>query len=446
MTIIDGTRGSCILDLVLQESISYYAAWHTLLLIGQKLDTTYWSSRAARVAASQIPLVTALGTKNNTVSLVTGISYDRVWLITSIIFHEGLTRRAKLNYIHRMTARMCFVLLCIHGASEASSPFFRLSLNESWLRLGVIAMIAFTTLFIVSLRAIRTKAYEHIPGGVILPHLGPTIKGTIDADQSVTDSLPSSASFWIWPSFIIWGFDRFIRMSGSGTMDATTELLSDDFVRETQFLGSSAPLWKESVFLINVHEGFTKKLKDVAAGNDPVKVFVDSPYSPSPDLGCYDTSVLVAEFMIGFSLPAHVQWIEEALFKAVQLVPPSLTVSIRIFVTGAAKAQINLSSEDILALSTSLEKNNAPAHSVAEADPSPSLLGGVELNNGRPNLDALLKEEISITSGRMSVSVCGSQGIARAVRHALRFPVSGPSTMFCGGPGVTLHVESFGYA
>jgi ferric-chelate reductase len=48
------------------------------------------------------------------------------------------------------------------------------------------------------------------------------------------------------------------------------------------------------VFLINVHEGFTKKLKDVAAGNDPVKVFVDSPYSPSPDLGCYDTSVLVA--------------------------------------------------------------------------------------------------------------------------------------------------------
>jgi ferric-chelate reductase len=48
------------------------------------------------------------------------------------------------------------------------------------------------------------------------------------------------------------------------------------------------------VFLINVHEGFTKKLKDVAAGNDSVKVFVDSPYSPSPDLGCYDTSVLVA--------------------------------------------------------------------------------------------------------------------------------------------------------
>jgi hypothetical protein len=81
-----------------------------------------------------------------------------------------------------------------------------------------------------------------------------------------------------------------------------------------------------------------------------------------------------------------------------------LIVSICIFVTGAAKAQINLSSEDILALSTSLEKNNAPAHSVAEADPSPSLLGGVELNNGRPNLDALLKEEISITLGRMSVS------------------------------------------
>jgi hypothetical protein len=94
-------------------------------------------------------------------------------------------------------------------------------------------------------RFFLTNIPQHIPGGVILPHLGPTSKGNIDADKSVTDSLPSSASFWIWPSFVIWGFDRFIRMvrlvvfnhsyfafkPGSGTMDATTELLSDDLVR-----------------------------------------------------------------------------------------------------------------------------------------------------------------------------------------------------------------------
>jgi hypothetical protein len=37
-------------------------------LEGQKVDMLYWSGRAATVAASQIPLVTALGTKNNIVS------------------------------------------------------------------------------------------------------------------------------------------------------------------------------------------------------------------------------------------------------------------------------------------------------------------------------------------------------------------------------------------
>jgi predicted ferric reductase len=59
-------------------------------------------------------------------------------------------------------------------------------------------------------------------------------------------------------------------------------------------LGSSAPFWKELVFLVNVQGGFTKKLKEVAAKKETVKVFVDGPYGPSPDLGSYDTSVLVA--------------------------------------------------------------------------------------------------------------------------------------------------------
>jgi ferric-chelate reductase len=175
-----------------------------------------------------------------------------------------------------------------------------------------------------------------------------------------------SGVYWIWPSFIFWALDRFIRIvrlvvfnhsyfgfkSGSGTMDATTELLSDNIVRlrlcrpphfhwspgqtaylimpsvstlpfeahpftiasfdssllstavpedqsrsennEVQVLGSDAPFWKELVFLVNVHEGFTKKLKEVAARKGQVKVFVDGPYGPSPHLGCYDTSVLVA--------------------------------------------------------------------------------------------------------------------------------------------------------
>jgi ferric-chelate reductase len=159
----------------------------------------------------------------------------------------------------------------------------------------------------------------------------------------------------------------------------------------------------------------------------------------------------------------YVQWIEDTLIKAVQLAPPSLKISIRIFITDPLS--IAGSELSISALSSPVEKKGAPEHNVTKRDSLSSLLSlrGVKMEAGRPNLDALLKEEISSASGRISVSgkyrsrpqeiqvtnksiVCGSQGISRAVRHALRFPVSGPSTILSGGPSVTLYDESFGYA
>ncbi|KAG1894697.1 ferric reductase NAD binding domain-containing protein [Suillus fuscotomentosus] len=500
-----------------------YAFVNTTSVEGQKLDIIYWSNRIAMLASSQFPIVTALGTKNNLVSLVTGISYDR------------------LNYIHRMMARTCFMLLWVHAAGEiVCFPSFQETLSEPWLRAGITAMVAFSILIIVSLRPVRSDIYEvffyvHFLGVLIF-----LVGGYYHTKGAY-------GSYWIWPSFVFWALDRFIRVvrlvvfnhsyfgfkSGSGTMDATTEMLSADVVRlrlrrpahfhwspgqtaylimpsvstlpfeahpftiasfdssllstpqtedqsgndETQVLGSSAPFWKELVFLINVHGGFTKKLKEVADTKGIVKVFVDGPYGPSPDLGSYDTCVFVAGGSgISYTLPVflsviesvrkgkssckrvvfiwsirgagYVQWIEEALIKAIQLAPPSLTISIRIFDTGSlSKAQ---SMEENYSPSTPTEKNGIPEQVVTRKTSLTSSmllsLRGVKMESGRSDLDGLLKEEVSIASGSMSVSVCGSQNISRAVRHALRFPVSGPSSILSGGPSVTLYVESFGYA
>ncbi|KAG2095871.1 ferric reductase NAD binding domain-containing protein [Suillus discolor] len=520
-----------------------YAFVNTTSVEGQKLDIIYWSNRIAMLASSQFPIITALGTKNNLVSLVTGISYDR------------------LNYVHRMMARTCFMLLWVHAAGEiVCSPSyvpsiyacaflmeftesFQETLSEPWLRAGITAMVAFSILILVSLRPVRNDIYEvffyvHFLGVLIF-----LVGGYYHTKGAY-------GSYWIWPSFVFWALDRFIRVvrlvvfnhsyfgfkSGSGTMDATTEMLSADVVRlrlrrpphfhwspgqtaylimpsvstlpfeahpftiasfdssllstpktedqsgsgendETQVLGSSAPFWKELVFLVNVHGGFTKKLKEVAATKGIVKVFVDGPYGPSPDLGSYDTCVFVAGGSgISYTLPVflsviesvrkgkssckrvvfiwsirgagYVEWIEEALIKAVQLAPPSLTVSIRIFDTGSlSKAQ---SMEENYSPSTPTEKNGIPEQVVTRKTSLTSSmllsLRGVKMESGRSDLDGLLKEEVSMASGSMSVSVCGSQNISRAVRHALRFPVSGPSSILSGGPSVTLYVESFGYA
>ncbi len=52
--------------------------------------------------------------------------------------------------------------------------------------------------------------------------------------------------------------------------------------------------WKELVFLVNVREGFTHRLATIGADKGTVKVFVDGPYGPSPDLSSFNTSVFVA--------------------------------------------------------------------------------------------------------------------------------------------------------
>ena len=172
--------------------------------------------------------------------------------------------------------------------------------------------------------------------------------------------LVDSYHHYIWPCFLIWGLDRFIRVvrliafnhsyfgftSGSGTMDATVELLSPNFVRlrlrrpahfhwkpgQSAFLtmpgvsnlpfeshpftivsvdkahdpnieqhekdlSVTKPYWKELVFFIGVQEGFTKKLGELAVNGGTVKTFIDGPYGHSPDLSIYDTSVLIAGMM-----------------------------------------------------------------------------------------------------------------------------------------------------
>ncbi|OJA12836.1 hypothetical protein AZE42_04242 [Rhizopogon vesiculosus] len=143
-------------------------------------------------------------------------------------------------------------------------------------------------------------------------------------------------------------------------------------------------------------------------------------------------------FILSIGKVAHVQWIKERLVKAVQPAPSSLKVSIRIFITcSAASSQSHLSNKDNSALSRPVDTRGISGLSdMALGDLSPSSLGGVKMTHGRSDLNALLKEE----------AIFGSHGIARTVRHPLRFPECGLSNLLSGGPTMTLYVAPFGYA
>ena len=73
---------------------------------------------------------------------------------------------------------------------------------------------------------------------------------------------------------------------------------------EMESLGETEPYLKELVFFINVHGGFTKKLRSVAEKGEKVEVAVEGPYGKPPDLTDYDTSVLIAGGSgVSFTLP-----------------------------------------------------------------------------------------------------------------------------------------------
>ncbi|KAL1942478.1 hypothetical protein VTO73DRAFT_6080 [Trametes versicolor] len=350
-------------------------------------------------------------------------------------------------------------------------------------------------------------------------------------------------STYVWPSFLIWGIDRFCRFPRlvyynnylfsaasrpTTGIDASVELLSAQFVRlrfprpsqlkwtpgQAAFLilpsvstipfeahpftiasvdsryrlrGKSisrtdsmatlseakdmrdAPESEELQFMINVREGFTKRLAQVAEMGQRVKVFVDGPYGFSPDLSGDDTVVLVAGgsgislvlsmfldlvsdvqngisrcrrvvFIWSIRDPAQLDWIADPMGKALELAPEQLDVSVRIFMTGRGRLLDPTPLMDGDGGSTSAYEMMPPAMEIRRPLLS---FAAVQVAQCRPELNKLLKDEVSATAGRISVTVCGGQAIAKSCRDALRIPFS--QTLY-GGPSVVLHVESFGYA
>jgi ferric-chelate reductase len=151
-------------------------------------------------------------------------------------------------------------------------------------------------------------------------------------------------SDYIWPAFVVWGFDRFLRVARllvnntiwKGTAakhsHGTVELVSDDTIRLTltrpvswtagqhayvllpsvsalpteahpftistisgALDGSEGPKEKEITFLVRARSGFTKRMKAKALnGQFSVPAYMDGPYGCPPDLSNFSTCVLVA--------------------------------------------------------------------------------------------------------------------------------------------------------
>ncbi|KAK1230613.1 ferric-chelate reductase [Marasmius sp. AFHP31] len=368
---------------------------NTTNVAGDKLDKRYWNNRAGALVASQFPFVTALGTKNNVISLITGVSFE------------------KLNYLHRMVARVIFVLLCVHAGSRTEIGFAKF-MDRPWMHLGITSGFAFLLLCVVSLRPIRANSYELF----FYTHFVLVLLLLVGAYYHTR---AFKFHVFVWPSFVIWGLDRLVRGlrllvynhsyfgfgRGAKRLDASVELLSPKLVRlslkrpphfhwspgqmaflilpdvsalpfeahpftiasfdsglskvematksqttpenlTTNSTFATQSLWKELVFLVSVQEGLTKRLAEQAAEGNTVKAYVDGPQAHGGAGVSFTLPLLLnvieevrqgrshcqrAAFLWCIRASDDIQWISEALCNALLLVPQSLEVTIDIFIT-----------------------------------------------------------------------------------------------------------------
>ncbi|KAF8881834.1 ferric reductase NAD binding domain-containing protein [Gymnopilus junonius] len=457
---------------------------NTTTLEGQLVDPHYYADRAGTIAASQLPLMVALGMKNNLISALTGIGFD------------------KLNFLHRMSARTIVILAWIHGGG-------RVTLGS----IGAFGWINAHSLVLLTIRPIRERSYElfliiHFvlafifilttyfhTAGMIMTYFGP------------------------WPSMIVWGLDRFLSMAkvvvfnfayfnpwskSSKALDANVEVLSHHFIKVTirrpkyfywrpgqsaylsfpavsSFPFESHPFTMSTIydgssadgnkltFFLRVRKGFTARLMKAASQDQTYKVFVNGPYSSPPILVGYQSVMLFAGGSgVTFTLPLflslikrakqneatcskltfvwvirdadQIKWLEGVLSSAIEDLPATISVSIKLYVTSVLDDPETFEEDD--SSKDSIEEEKMP--STGSSQDNSKLLESslTSLDQGRPDVNALIQDEIMADTGPISINVCGTKSLAEAVRQAVRVPR--PMDVLRGGPTISLHIEPFG--
>ena len=101
------------------------------------MEPLYYADRAGRIAASQFPILTALGMRNNFISCSSRKFRIKLYVLDFLFLraHGHQLRKGdsfdyqkitfctvylQLNYLHRLLARVLCILLWVHGAGHVS--------------------------------------------------------------------------------------------------------------------------------------------------------------------------------------------------------------------------------------------------------------------------------------------------------------------------------------
>lgn len=223
--------------------------------------------------------------------------------------------------------------------------------------MGLVAGLLYTIIVLISVAPFRNRFFElfylsHVV--LVLCVTSPSHKHTklthLTSPSafillSYLHSAASNFGYYVWPCFVVWGFDRVCRyiryllltdlaLPSSPSNQATLELVTPDAVRVSVPRRKLALPWtagqhmylalptlgpveshpftiatvasddvqedevgKEMVWIIRARDGFTKRVKEYVmanSGSTQVPVFMHGPYGAPPDITPYSTCVFIA--------------------------------------------------------------------------------------------------------------------------------------------------------
>ncbi|WVQ95167.1 hypothetical protein IAU59_002261 [Kwoniella sp. CBS 9459] len=165
----------------------YTLGFLVLSFYGTGWDTLTWSNQAAWVAAAQVPMIIALAGKNNLISFLTGIPYDR------------------LNYLHKASARLCLLGVWIHAGGH-----WRLTHGwnkEIWGKTishwGFTGIFTITLLSVLSIPWFRRRMFEFF----LVVHIA-----LVALMLAAFVMHWRAMDVWIYPGAGLWIADRLIRV------------------------------------------------------------------------------------------------------------------------------------------------------------------------------------------------------------------------------------------
>ncbi|ODQ77010.1 hypothetical protein BABINDRAFT_163905 [Babjeviella inositovora NRRL Y-12698] len=422
------------------------------------------ANRIGTIALFIYPLAIIFAGRNNVLLFITRWNYS--------VF----------NMYHRHLARIFLLLTMAHGASMTitlksnSVAAYMEALLAAHVRWGIVSVVVIGLLAFQSVLFLRRRSYETF----LLIHITLAVVVLLGVHFHAK---PWGFNGFTWAVIAIWCLDRVIRlvrMFSFGIQEATVTIKAEETLKVTvpkprywkakpgqysfvSFLKPSC-FWQshpfstisesdtEISFAIKIKGGAThglyKQVASLPGHTDIIKVVVEGPYGFSSPVSQYSETLLLAS---GNGIPGlydhamrlsragghhsvklvwvirnwrSVSWMLEEL-KALK----DTRVNVTVYVTKPKDTlDYNIDTVTLHSSLLSSEKNreldydgndeNLPTKVLASLK---ACLSHVVFEEGRPDIDCLIQEEITNAEGSVAVVACGHDSMVDTVRYSVAF-------------------------